>query len=93
MTDDVERIAAGLTPLQIDALRDCARRGGTRSNDGGVVDDLLSGLCSNTAEGVYNGWLVEWSMNPTSREDGYISLYKPTLRGRQVLAHLEQSNA
>jgi len=90
-----EQIAAGLTPLQTDALRRCCERGSTRCNDGGLVDDLLSGMCSNTTEGIMNGWLVQWAMNPTSREDGYISRYTPTPLGLAVRAILmkEQTDA
>lgn len=73
-----------LTPLELSALRDCAERGGTRCNDGGMVDTLLSGLCSPKKGGGFA--LVSWRMNPTSRTDGYISLYEVTQAGRDALA-------
>lgn len=87
--DDAKRVAAGLTPLKASALIDCCSRGSTRANDGELVDDLLSSLCSNPAEGIFNGWLVTWSMNPASREDGYISLYTPTPLGQSVATILK----
>lgn len=71
-----------LTPHELDALRCCVERGGTRCNDAGLVDTLLSGLCSKPEGGPY----VRWQMNPTSRDDGYISLYMPTDAGRAALA-------
>lgn len=70
-----------LTPLERDALQRCADRGGTRCNDGGIVDTLLSRLCSWPPSAP----LVKWQMNPTSRQDGYISLYTATEAGRQAL--------
>jgi hypothetical protein len=80
-------IAANLTPLQISTLRDCCERGSTRTNDGGLIDTLLSGMCSNTAEGVFNGWLIEWSHNhPRPADDHYINRYSPTQLGRAVAA-------
>ena len=82
---DVSEIAASLTPLQRSALRDCCERGSTRTNDGGLVDTLLSGLCSNSAEQVWNGWLVEWTHNhPRPADDHYISRYTPTALGVAV---------
>jgi hypothetical protein len=76
-----------LTPLEISALEDCVTRGSTRTNDGGLIDTLLSGLCSNSALGINNGWLVKWEANPTYREDGYISRYVPTEAGRRAVSH------
>lgn len=71
-----------LTPLELAALRDCVERGGTRCNDGGMTDTLLSILCSKPSpEAPY----VRWQMNPNSRQDGYISLYTPTDAGRAAL--------
>lgn len=77
-------IAAVLTPWQRKVLIDCCDRGSTRANDGGLVDDLLSGLCSKSDEVITNGWLVRWDMNPESRTDGYISRYTPTPLGIAV---------
>jgi hypothetical protein len=88
---EIEALAERLTPLQASVLKDCCKRGSTRANDGGLVDDLLSGLCST--EGIKNGWLVTWSMNPKSREDGYMSLYTPTPCGLAVIAHLERTSS
>ena len=79
-------IAKGLTPLQADVLRRCCDRGSTRTNEPGLVDDLLSGLCSNLDEGITNGWLVEWESNPGYREDGYVNRYKITELGKLVAA-------
>lgn len=87
-----EEIAGMLTPLQRDALAKCCERGSTRGNDGGLVDDLLSGLCSNTSQGISNGWLVRWSMNPESRTDGYINLYTPTPLGLAVRDILKEQS-
>lgn len=86
----VNKIAAEMPPLSKSALVNCCARGSTRTNDGGMVDDLLSGMCSNTAEGVMNGWLVTWSMNPESRRDGYINLYTPTPLGFAVYAKITE---
>ncbi|MDR7232256.1 hypothetical protein J2X45_003362 [Caulobacter sp. BE264] len=72
----------GVTPLELDALRRCVERGSTRTNDGGMTDCLLSGLCSKPADGP----LVAWRVNPNSWIDGYISLYEPTEAGRRVVA-------
>lgn len=83
---DCFEIAQGLTPLQKDALAACCMQGSVRTNDGGIIDTLLSGLCSNTAKGINNGWLIEWSMNPACRLDGYLNLYKPTSFGLDVYA-------
>jgi hypothetical protein len=77
-----------LSPLQLDALHDCVKRGSTRTNDGGLVDDLLSALCSNTEIGISNGWLVRWDMNPGFRQDGYTSIYTPTELGREACQRL-----
>ncbi len=87
---DPEKIAAGLSPLQAAALLNCCERGSTRGNDGGLYDDLLSGLCSNTAEGINNGWLVEWRPNPDRQTDGYWNLYVPTPLGEAVAAILKE---
>ena len=92
-TMDADKIAAGLSPLQASALDDCCRRGSTRTNDGGVVDALLSGLCSRLSDGISNGWLVRWDMNPSSREDGYINRYSPTPLGLAVRAVLQRGSA
>lgn len=81
-----KEIAAALTPLQADALRMCCLRGSTRGNDGGLVDDVISGLCSKSDEGIVNGWLVTWSQNPDSWHDGYINKYAPTPLGVEVNA-------
>lgn len=77
MTADVK-----LTPLELSALRDCVERGSTRCNDGGLVDTLLSGLCSRPS---LDDPYVKWDINPKSREDGYISLYTPTGLGIAAL--------
>jgi hypothetical protein len=88
---DPATIAAGLTPLQASALEDCCARGSTRTSDGGLVDTLLSGLCSKLDEGTYNGWLVTWHHNhPRAPDDHYISRYEPTPLGLAVRAHLEK---
>ena len=72
-----------LTPLERAALQDCANRGGTRCNDGGMTDTLLSILCSKpSVEDPY----VRWQVNPKSHQDGYISLYTVTDTGRAALA-------
>jgi hypothetical protein len=71
-----------LTPMERAALSDCVERGSTRCNDGGMVDTLLSILCSKPS--LENSY-VKWRMNPNSRQDGYISLYEPTELGRQAL--------
>ncbi len=89
---DPHQIAKGLTPLQADALERCCARGSTRCNDGGLVDDLLSGLCTSPDRTILNGWLVKWAMNPTSREDGYISRYTPTDLGQAVRAIIERDS-
>lgn len=69
-----------LTPLQIGALEQCEALGGAvRCNDGGVLDTMLSGLCSTDPP------MVTWQMNPASRIDGYISLYTITEAGREAL--------
>ena len=74
---------ADLTPLETAALKNCVERGSTRTSDAGLVDCLLSGLCSKpSTEAPY----VRWSMNPTSRTDGYVSLYTPTDLGRALVA-------
>ncbi len=93
MQPDIAEIARGLTPLSRDALGICCQRGSTRTNDGGLVDDLLSVMCSNVAEGVNNGWLLTWQMNPDSRRDGYINLYVPTERGLAVHSYLLSKEA
>lgn len=85
-SEDPREIAAALSPLAMAVLVDCCDRGSTRANDGGTVDDLLSMMCSHTARGISNGWLVRWDMNPASRTDGYISIYTPTELGRGVAA-------
>jgi hypothetical protein len=85
---DANAIASELTPLEADALIRCCERGSTRTNDSGLVDTLLSGLCGKVSEGITNGWLVEWSMNPGFREDAYSNLYKPTGLGKAVGAIL-----
>lgn len=72
-----------LTPLEISALADCVKRGGTRANDGGLADTLLSILCSKPS---IEDPLIRWRINPNSRIDGYISLYEPTQRGRDLIA-------
>lgn len=72
----------GVTPLELAALRRCVERGSTRTNDSGMVDCLLSGLCSKPADGP----LVAWRVNPNSWIDGYINLYEPTEAGRRVVA-------
>lgn len=73
-------------PLFLEAMRRCAERGGTRTNDGGMSDTLLSSLCSMpTADDP----LVRWQMNPKSREDGYASLYTVTERGKAYLAEVD----
>jgi hypothetical protein len=73
-----------LTPLQLAALKDCVERGSTRTNEG-LVDTLLSGLCSKMDEHIFNGWLVSWEMNPGYKQDGYMNRYTPTDRGREVV--------
>lgn len=75
-------MAYELTPLELDALRDCAKRGGTRCNDGGMVDTLLSGLCSKPKDAP----LVKWRRNPNSRADGWINLYELTDAGLAAIA-------
>jgi hypothetical protein len=77
-------IARTLTPLEADALARCCMRGSTRTNETGLVDSLLSGMCSNLAAGITNGWLVEWKQNAGYRSDGYINLYIPTALGLAV---------
>lgn len=89
MNEAAKTIAAALTPLQASALSNCCTRGSTRGNDGGLYDDLLSGLCSKTDEGITNGWLVKWEQNPDSRVDGYINKYVPTPLGVAVNAARE----
>lgn len=83
--DKVEQIARGLTPLQAGALSDCCKRGSTRTSDSGLVDTLLSGMCSNLDEDIFNGWLITWHHNhPRAPDDHYISRYEPTPLGAIV---------
>lgn len=86
-------VAKGLTPLQISALTDCCERGSTRTNDSGLVDTLLSGMCTNLDEDIYNGWLVTWHHNhPRAADDHYISRYEPTALGLAVRQILQEQN-
>lgn len=70
-----------LTPLELDILSKCIARGGTRTNDDGISDAILSGLCSKPVNAPY----VSWRINPDSRKDGYINLYEPTEAGRAAV--------
>lgn len=83
---DSPRGEVKLTPLQITYLTACVERGSTRTNDGGMADTILSGLCSTAPP------LVSWRVNPNSRADGYISLYEPTDAGRAALKATERSD-
>jgi hypothetical protein len=87
MTRDTEGVK--LTPLELSALADCVKRGSTRTNEDGLVDTLLSGLCSKPS---LDDPFVRWSMNPNSRTDGYISLYTPTDLGRAAIAKATSTN-
>lgn len=71
-------MSENLTPLERTYLLDCAGRGGTRCNDGGMADTILSILCSKPSP---DDPYVRWTVNPNSRVDGYISLYTATPRG------------
>lgn len=88
-----QTIADALRPtFAAAALIDCVQRGQTLANDGSLVDDLISSLCSNTAEGIANGWLVTWDLNPARRDDQYWNRYIPTDLGRQVAAALSEQH-
>lgn len=89
-----EAIAEELRPTLFGSvLVDCVKRGRTKANDGALVDDLISNLCSRTSENIFNGWLVTWSQNPDWSKDGYMSIYTPTDLGKQVAALLSDSPA
>lgn len=78
-----EMVLDALPPLWRSALATLCERGSTRCNDGAMVDDLLSSLCSKPS---LETALAKWEMNPNSLTDGYISLYTPTERGRRINA-------
>lgn len=79
-------IAASLTPLERGYFADMCKRGSTRTDEGGLADTILSGLCSKPS---MDGAIVRWEMNRDERARKWPNKYLPTELGLEVYATME----
>lgn len=87
-TEEQVAIVASFTPLERSYFQDLCERGWTRTDEGGLGDTILSGLCSKPSS---ERAVVSWEMNQDERSYEWSNKYLPTAFGLEVYSFMKGS--